>query len=75
MKEYEIKHMIIDDEDGLEEHVTADFSYQNNDYSITFNKSDFEIINIWLLEGETSLPANVSDDLIESIREDVKRKI
>ncbi|MCL7748682.1 MULTISPECIES: hypothetical protein [Halalkalibacter] len=72
---YEIKDMIIDDGFDGEESVTAAFSQNNKDYSITFNKSDLEVINTWVFEDETSLPANLSDNLIESIREDVKKRI
>ncbi|MDQ0244170.1 putative iron-regulated protein [Bacillus fengqiuensis] len=75
MKPYEIKHMIIDDEFHGEESVTADFIYNNKDYSITFKKTDFEMINSWVFEGDTSIPANLSDNMIESIREDVKERI
>ncbi|WP_332692036.1 hypothetical protein [Halalkalibacter lacteus] len=75
MKPYEIKQMIIDDGFDGEEAVTADFTHNHNDYRITFNKSDLEIINTWLFEDETSIPANLSDDIIESIREDVKKRI
>lgn len=75
MKPYEIKNMIIDDDfDGLES-VTADFTHNQKDYSITFNKSDLEILNMWVFEKDTSLPANLSENLIESIREDVKKRI
>ncbi|KHF39941.1 hypothetical protein [Halalkalibacter okhensis] len=72
---YEIKNMIVDNGFNGEESVTAAFSQNNKDYSITFNKSDFEVINTWVFENETSLPANLSDNLIESLREDVKKRI
>lgn len=75
MKPYEIKHMIIDDEFNGEESVTADFTHSNKEYSVTFKKADLEIINTWVFEHGTSLPANLSHDIIESIREDVKRRI
>ena len=71
---YEIKDMIIDDGFDGEESVTAAFSQNNKDYSITFYKSDLEVINTWVFEDETSLPANLSDNLIESIREDIKKR-
>lgn len=67
--------MIIDDEFDGEESVTADFTHNNKDYSITFKKADLEIINSWIFEDDTSFPANLSDNLIESIREDVKKRI
>jgi hypothetical protein len=75
MNPYQINNMIIDDEFDGEETVTADFTQNNKDYSITFNKADLEILNSWVFENETSLPANLSDDMIESIREDVKKRI
>ena len=75
LKPYEIKNMIIDDETEGEEFVTTDFVYQNEDYSITFKKADLEIINTWVFKEGTSLPAKLPDQLIESIREDVKKKI
>ena len=67
--------MIIDDEFDGEEFVTTDFAYQNKDYSITFKKADLEIINTWVFKDGTSLPANLSDNIIELIREDVKKRI
>ncbi|KGR76723.1 hypothetical protein [Ureibacillus manganicus] len=75
MMPYEIKNMIIDDEFDGEEFVTTDFSFQNKDYSITFKKADLEIINAWVFKDGTSLPANLSDNIIELIREDVKKRI
>jgi hypothetical protein len=75
MKPYEINNMIIDDEFDGEEFVTTDFAYQNKDYSITFKKADLEIINTWVFKDGTSLPANLSDNIIELIREDVKKRI
>ncbi|MEH6945660.1 hypothetical protein V7068_01095 [Bacillus sp. JJ634] len=75
MKPYQINKMIIDDEFDGEEFVTTDFAYQNKDYSITFKKADLEIINTWVFKDGTSLPANLSDNIIELIREDVKKRI
>lgn len=75
MKPYQINNMIIDDEFDGEEFVTTDFAYQNKDYSITFKKADLEIINTWVFKDGTSLPANLSDNIIELIREDVKKRI
>ena len=75
MKPYQINNMIIDDEFDGEEFVTTDFAYQNKDYSITFKKADLEIINTWVFKDGTSLPANLSDHIIELIREDVKKRI
>lgn len=75
MKQYELTHMIIDDESNGEEHVTANFTHENEEYSITFQKSDLEIINTWVLKDHHSLPANLSDEIVESIRKDVKERI
>jgi hypothetical protein len=75
MKPYQINNMIIDDEFDGEEFVTTDFAYQNKDYSITFKKADLEIMNTWVFKDGTSLPANLSDHVIELIREDVKKRI
>jgi hypothetical protein len=75
LKLYEIKHMIIDDEFDGEESVTADFTHNDKEYSITFKKSDLEIINTWVFEDDTSIPANISANIVESIREDVKERI
>ncbi|WP_338472914.1 hypothetical protein R4Z10_09405 [Niallia sp. XMNu-256] len=75
MKPYQINNMIIDDEFNGEEHVTTNFAYQNNEYSITFKKADLEIINTWIFKDGSSLPADLSDYIIESIREDVKKRI
>ncbi|AZV59253.1 hypothetical protein [Peribacillus frigoritolerans] len=75
MKPYEIKNMIIDDEFNGEESVTADFTHKDKDYSITFKKEDLEIINAWVFEDGSSLPANLSGTIIESIREDIKKRI
>ncbi len=75
MKPYQINNMIIDDEFDGEEYVTTNFAFQNKDYSITFKKADLEIINTWIFKNDTSLPANLSDHIIELIREDVKKRI
>jgi hypothetical protein len=72
---YEITNMIIDDDFDSEEYVTAEFTHEQLNYSITFKKADLEIINFWVFKDGTSLPANLSDTLIESIREDVKKRI
>lgn len=69
--------MIIDDEFNGEESVTADFTHNDKDYSITLKKEDLEIkiINAWVFEDGSSLPANLSGTMIESIREDIKKRI
>jgi hypothetical protein len=72
---YEITNMIIDDEFDSEEYVTAEFTHDQTNYSITFKKADLEIINAWVYKDGTSLPANLSDTVIETIREDVKKRI
>ncbi|MBT2697490.1 hypothetical protein J7E79_08695 [Bacillus sp. ISL-40] len=75
MKPYEIFNMIIDEEAYDQEEVTADFTYEDQDYSITFKKEDFEVVNAWVFKNGTSLPANLSENIIELIREDVKNRI
>jgi hypothetical protein len=75
VKPYEMKNVIIDDESNGYEHVTVDFSLQKEDYSITFNKSDLEMVNAWVFKEGASLPANLTDDVIEMIREDIKKQI
>jgi hypothetical protein len=75
VKPYEIDKLIIDNEFYGEEHVTADFSHQNQHYSITFRKEDLEMMNAWVFKDGTSYPANLSDTVIEAIREDVKKRI
>ena len=75
VKDFEINHMIIDVNKYWEESVTTDFTHNNKEYSITFNKADLEIINSWVFEDETSLPANLSEEMIEALREYVKEKI
>ena len=45
--------------------VTADFTHQNQDYSITFKKADLEIMNAWVFKEGTLLPAELSDQLIQ----------
>jgi hypothetical protein len=75
MGPYEITSMIIDDGFAGEEYVTADFSSQNQNYRITFKKADLEIINSWVFQNGASLPADLPEHLIESIREDIKQSI
>ena len=75
METYTINNMIIDDEFDGEEYVTTDFTYQNQDYSITFKKADLEIMNTWVFKEGTSLPADLSHAMIELIREEVKTRI
>lgn len=75
MDNLEITHMVIDDDFNGEESVTTDFTHNHKDYSITFKKSDLEVVNTWLFEEETSLPANLSENMIEFLREEVKKNI
>ncbi|SEN71391.1 hypothetical protein SAMN05192533_11838 [Mesobacillus persicus] len=75
MNPYEIKEMIIDDGFDGEEFVTADFAYDAKRYSITFKKADLELVNSWIFEKETSLPANLSDEMIEVLRREVEQRI
>ncbi len=75
METYTINSMIIDDEFDGEEYVTTDFTYQNQDYSITFKKADLEIMNTWVFKEGKSLPTDLSHDMIELIREEVKTRI
>ncbi|WP_066070295.1 hypothetical protein [Neobacillus soli] len=72
---YEINNMIIDDDFNSEEYVTADFTHQKEEYSITFKKADLEIINAWVFKDGASIPANLSDNIIDLIREDIKKRI
>ncbi|MDF2036172.1 hypothetical protein P2R12_04100 [Cytobacillus oceanisediminis] len=75
MNPYEITSMIIDDEFDGEEYVTTEFLQENNTYSITFKKADLEVINAWVFNDGSSLPANLSEEMIESIRNSVKKRI
>lgn len=75
MKPFEIHNMIIDDDFAVEEYVTVDFSNDNKDYSITFKKADLEVMNAWIFENGTSIPANLSISIIDLIRDEVKKSI
>lgn len=75
MHSYQLTNMIIDDDFDTEEYVTAEFKYENENYSITFKKADLEIINSWIYREGTSFPADLSKELIESIRADVKKRV
>jgi hypothetical protein len=75
MERYEIIDMIIDDETGVEEYASADFTQQGKNYRITFKKADMELVNAWVFEEGTSLPADLSENMIESLREDIKNRI
>ncbi len=75
MNTYELTNIIIDDDFDSEEYVTTEFSHNQSNFSITFKKADLEIINTWEYKNGTSLPANLSDSLVEAIREEVKKRI
>ncbi|WNF24737.1 hypothetical protein [Mesobacillus jeotgali] len=75
MKSYEVTNMIIDDESYGEEHVTVELTLGQQNYIITFQKSDLELMNAWSVEDGTTLPANLSENLLNSIKEDIKKKI
>jgi hypothetical protein len=73
--QYEINNLIIDDDFASEEYVSVGFRHDHTDYSITFKKADLDVINSWVLKNGSSLPANLPEQLIELIREDVKKRI
>jgi hypothetical protein len=75
VKNYKITHLIIDDESYGEESVTADFTHNEKEYSVTFNKSDLETINTWAFEKDISIPVNLPKNVIDSIRGEVKKRI
>jgi hypothetical protein len=72
---FNVINMVIDDDFAVEEYVTVEVTYHKKIYSITFKKADLEVINTWIFENGTSLPADLPDDLIDSIREEVKVRI
>ncbi|GAE37525.1 hypothetical protein [Halalkalibacter akibai] len=72
---YEITNMIIDNHFDIEEVITVSITHDYKSYSITFNKSDLEVINTWVFEKNTSFPAVLSESIINSIREDIKVKL
>ncbi|MBS8263761.1 hypothetical protein DYI25_04800 [Mesobacillus boroniphilus] len=75
MNSYEMTNMIIDEEAYGEEHVTVELLFEQQNYIITFQKSDLELMNAWVLEDGKTLPANLSKGLMDSIKEDIKKKI
>ena len=75
MKSYEVTNMIIDDEAYGEEHVTVEMTREQQHYIITFQKSDLELMNAWSVKDGTTVPADLSADLLDSIKEDIKKKI
>lgn len=75
MKLFEITNMIIDDDFAVEEYVTAEFVHENKQYSVTFKKADLEIFNSWVFEDGTSLPATIPEEIIDLLRNDIKKKI
>ncbi|WP_231507875.1 hypothetical protein [Bacillus sp. UNC41MFS5] len=72
---YEIFNMIVDEDAYDQEEVTTDFTYQEQDYSITFKRGDLEVVNAWVFKNGASLPANLPEDIIELIRANVKNRI
>lgn len=72
---YHITNMIIDDDFATEEYVTVQFHHNYKNYSITFRKADLEIMNSWVFEDESSFPTDLPEELVESIREDIKKQI
>lgn len=75
MNSYEVTNMIIDEESYGEEHVTVEVTIDQQNYIITFQKSDLELMNAWNVEDGTTLPAKLSEELLDSIKEEVKKKI
>ncbi|ARK32711.1 hypothetical protein [Halalkalibacter krulwichiae] len=75
VEQYQMKEIIIDHHFIGEESITADFTYNKQDYSVTFHKSDLEVLNMWVLKEGTSLPANLSDELIHALREEVQQRM
>ena len=75
MKSYEVTNMIIDDESYGEEYVTVEMTLEQQNYIITFQKSDLELMNAWSVKDGTTLPADLSENLLNSIKEDIKKKI
>jgi hypothetical protein len=75
MQSYEVTNMIIDEESYGEEHVTVELTIEQQNYIITFQKSDLELMNAWIVEDDTTLPANLSEELMDSIKEDISKKI
>jgi len=75
MQSYEVTNMIIDEESYGEEHVTVELTIEQQNYIITFQKSDLELMNAWIVEDDTTLPTNLSEELMDSIKEDISKKI
>jgi hypothetical protein len=75
MKPYSITNMIIDDETYDQEHITAEITYEEKQYMLTFQKSDLELMNAWVFENGSSLPADLSEKLIQEIKADINEKI
>ncbi|WP_186577857.1 hypothetical protein [Aquibacillus kalidii] len=75
MKSYKIENVIIDEGFRREETVTADIKIKDKMISISYNKSDLEVINTWAFKNHHSIPVDLSDELIDSIRADIKKMI
>lgn len=75
MESYRVLNMMIDDDFAVEEYVTVEYAKDRKVYSITFKKADLEVINAWLFENGTSYPAEIPHEVLESIRDDVRKRI
>jgi hypothetical protein len=75
VKPYELKEIIIDDEDYGEESVTTNFTFNQENYGITFKKEDLEVINAWIFKNKTSLPAQLPNVVLDALREEIRGRI
>ena len=75
MESYRVLNMMIDDDFAVEEYVTVEYAQDRKVYSITFKKADLEVINAWLFEDGTSYPTEIPHEVLESIRDDVRKRI
>ncbi|GAE44803.1 hypothetical protein [Mesobacillus boroniphilus] len=74
MNSYEMTNMIIDDESYGEEHVTVELTFEQQNYIITFKKSDLELVNAWVVvEGDKTLPTSLSEDIMDSLKGNIKK--
>ncbi|MCT2535245.1 hypothetical protein NC661_21180 [Aquibacillus koreensis] len=75
METYELTNMIVDEGFRSRETVTLDLIYKEKPYSITFNKSDLELINAWAFENHNSVPTELPETFIEQLRGDIEKRI
>ncbi|ESU33300.1 hypothetical protein G3A_06825 [Bacillus sp. 17376] len=76
MNSYEMTNMIIDDESYGEEHVTVELTFEQQNYIITFKKSDLELVNAWVVvEGDKTLPTSLSEDIMDSLKGNIKKNL